>query len=112
MGKIQIAGIGCGTIAGAAHIPSHIDRVIITARMMQAIYDSSDRPRGDQAGVVSGHEVHTEREGHGGLPFVFQIWVYRKDTRYKIENASLRMAFRNILYLVSCIFVSHRLTAI
>lgn len=54
MGKIQVAGIGCGTIAGAAHIPSHIDRVIITARMMQAIYDSSDRPRGDQAGVVIG----------------------------------------------------------
>ena len=23
-------------------LPSHIDRVIITARMMQAIYDSSD----------------------------------------------------------------------
>lgn len=42
MGKIQVAGIGCGTIAGTAHIPSHIDRVIITARMMQAIYDSSD----------------------------------------------------------------------
>ena len=42
MGKIQVAGIGCGTIAGTAHIPSHIDPVINTARMMQAIYDSSD----------------------------------------------------------------------